>query len=493
MAFNPDTYLASKTSLSAPTVGGFDPDAYLSSKSPTPPVTSPAKQPSSHSIMDDPFVKSEEEKSGKVIDTAKQFGKAALETPAGVAEGVTYTLGQVGVFANQIIGDVVGLGGAVLGENSYADAHKVGDQMAAGAEAYLQPETAMGKSVKTATDALFGLVPKMASSAGHAVAGSDHPVLGAVTEAAINVLAPVAGIKGYGLLKSGLKAATGSSLPSQESSLGELGHKPEETVPTETPSEKEATSKIDYLNNPPKDYHAKDAIEAKNWAINKLKTENDEDSRASLHILVQKASEVIEGDQSPSVRQEHGITIKRNGNYIDSVEVPKELQKTGLGTKIVQNLEHDISKEGHKEAFVLAKPSSVGFWKKQGYKGTPKEGEETVQMSKSLVPPKEVPVESRTVTPEEQAQGKSRLAFHERDAEGNPSKIVLDPEAIKESWDSSTPENKPWIKAKFSTPEAYQKFVLEHEKAHTTNPQQEGETHLDYENRINEIAGKARC
>jgi hypothetical protein len=147
--------------------------------------------------------------------------------------------------------------------------------------------------------------------------------------------------------------------------------------------EQEANKKISTLNDPPKDYHPKDAIEAKHWAETQLKSVKDEDARASLQILIKQADEIIKGDQHPSVVKEHGIEIKRNDNYIDVVKLPKDLQKQGLGSKIVANLESDIKKEGHKDAFLIATPDSVEFWRKQGYRITSK-GDEGIQMSKTF-------------------------------------------------------------------------------------------------------------
>ena len=145
---------------------------------------------------------------------------------------------------------------------------------------------------------------------------------------------------------------------------------------------KQSDAKLDMLNNPPKDYHPKDAIEAKHWAEQQLKATDHnvdgyDDARASLRIMRDKADEMIEADQHPSIREDHGITSTRSGNYIDVVDIPEDLQKQGLGTKIVQNMESDIQRQGHKTAFLLAKPESIGFWEKQGYAKDPSYVEET--------------------------------------------------------------------------------------------------------------------
>lgn len=240
--------------------------------------------------------------------------------------------------------------------------------------------------------------------------------------------------------------ALARKLDEGESTMGEL---PPEPVKTElTPDRIEeitvkAESGIGYLNNPPKEYSATDPIKAKNWAIkelSKLDRNNldHEDAGTALRVLISKADEVAKGDQHPSVRSEHGITVTRNDNYIDVVELPENLQRKGLGTKIVQNLEYDIKKEGHKSAFLLAKEESVPFWEKQGYTINPAhvmEKGENVPMSKQL------------------GQGKTRdTALSHTDKDGN---ITLNDTKIE----SDFKEGFPYIFEK-STPTGAQKAAV---------------------------------
>ena len=66
--------------------------------------------------------------------------------------------------------------------------------------------------------------------------------------------------------------------------------------------------------------------------------------------------------------------------------------------------------------------------------------------------------------------------------------IFLDPEAAKQSWETSGPEDRPWIKEKFRTPEEYEQFLLQHEYEHSISPQKEGESDIDYETRTSQAA-----
>ena len=73
-------------------------------------------------------------------------------------------------------------------------------------------------------------------------------------------------------------------------------------------------------------------------------------------------------------------------------------------------------------------------------------------------------------------------------------KITIDRELLKKKFD-----DKAWTKPKvegvnaleeniFKSYREWEKFVIEHEKAHIPNPRKEGESKGEYENRINEIA-----
>ena len=391
----------------------------------------------------------------KVLDTAKEFGKATLETPTGVAEGVTYTYGQVGVFANQIIGDVVGLGGAVMGENSYEDAHKVGDQMAAGAEAFLQPETPIGKTTKKAVDLLFGVVPKIAKWTGEETAlASNSPVLGAVTEASINVLAPVGAFKGFKVLESGAKAAIKSYRPSVEESLKTVGadSKPEETVPskdTKTPSdisprkeplfygEEESFSRMRDSTNAEQQVLANHRIDAE--------TRDLLNERQNLLHISTPLSEVEKSrhpmDKSPQR------------------EVRPRTEEENLRIKEIEDQVHKIS--------IKYDPRGSLKTAQEETKDEIKQLEEDPKTSYSQ---KRLPIAKKFL---------ADLNEFERRASEKASPTVPDEK-------DSTEQDEPWWVENQRT--LLQEHVLEHEKAHIDNPQEEGESTLAYEQRINEIA-----
>lgn len=233
----------------------------------------------------------------------------------------------------------------------------------------------------------------------------------------------------------------------------------------------EADSKTEFLNNPPKDYHPKDAIEAKYWAEQQLKKSTDEDARASLQILISKADEVIAGDQHSSIRSESGITITRRGNYIDVVEVPKDLQKKGLGTKIVSNLESDMKKEGYKSAFLLAKEDSIPFWEKQGYSvdpsHVPEKGENT-PMSKKLGETSKGPLAKVS---KDGTISLDHAAIEQDFREG--FKYIFDPStptgAQKAEVFKSLGITKEYFAKVITTPEEYKAFLKAHEESHVAN------------------------
>lgn len=111
----------------------------------------------------------------------------------------------------------------------------------------------------------------------------------------------------------------------------------------------------------------------------------------------------------------------------------------------------------------------------------------------TLPPKEEVPVTLDKVTkedgtPDVKEDGKPWPARHYKDAEGKTIGITIDPEAVKQSWETSTPEYRPWIKENFPTPEKYQEFILEHELEHARSPQLEGETTITYEKRTSKQA-----
>lgn len=268
-----------------------------------------------------------------------------------------------------------------------------------------------------------------------------------------------------------------------EATMGELPAVKAEKSTDISPTEIEAiTVKAeegrDYLNNPPEDYSATHPIKAKNWAtkqLEKLDKENldHEDAGTALRVLISKADEVIKGDQHPSIRAEHGITVTRKGNYIDVIELPENLQGKGLGTKIVENLEYDIKKEGHKSVFLLAKEESVPFWEKQGYSIDPAhvmEKGENVPMSKQL------------------GQGKTRdTALAHTDKDGvitlNDAKIEADfKEGFPYIFDATTETGKQKAavfeqinvtKEDFAKAipdvETYKEFLQAHEESHVKN------------------------
>lgn len=246
---------------------------------------------------------------------------------------------------------------------------------------------------------------------------------------------------------------------------------------------KDALDKLDYLNDPPSNYHPKDAIEIKNWVDKQLqKTVPDQDGRAELQILKQKVNEVVAGDQHPSIQAESGIVINRTGNYIDVVEVPKDLQKKGLGTKIIENLETDIRAEGHKTVFLLAKEESVPFWEKQGYRVDPShvfEKGENVPMSKALKS------ETPTKIPLVESNNKEPLAITNKDGSStfNDASIEQDfRDGFKYIFEPTSPTGLQKLevfkqlgitKEQFSqiirTPEEYKAFIKAHEDSHILN------------------------
>lgn len=238
---------------------------------------------------------------------------------------------------------------------------------------------------------------------------------------------------------------------------------------------------LDYFRDPPKEYHPKDAVETINKVNKELKTETDEDVRAMLHVIKDQAKQVLEGDLHPSVVKETGLDIRRNGNYIDVVEVPENLQRQGIGTKIVENLETDMKAEGHKSAFLLAKDNkkSISFWEKQGYQIDPshvREKGENVPMSKKF---KEDTLKI-TDTP-----GKTPLA-----RTNNKDQITLNEPAIKADFEAGFPYifspdsptglqkaevfkqlgiNKEQFSQLVRTPEEYSAFIKAHEESHVKN------------------------
>lgn len=87
-------------------------------------------------------------------------------------------------------------------------------------------------------------------------------------------------------------------------------------------------------------------------------------------------------------------------------------------------------------------------------------------------------------TPAVTDAGTPRIARRNKET----GEIELNPDAAKASWEASTPENKPWIKDTFDTPEKYEEFIIKHEQEHALSPQKEGETTLEYEKRITKQA-----
>lgn len=147
----------------------------------------------------------------------------------------------------------------------------------------------------------------------------------------------------------------------------------------------DAESTLDNLNNPSAEYHPREALVAKIEAQDFLEKtdrisdkEGIEDVRPVSRAIIEKADQMLEGD---------GFVLKRQGNYIDKIEIPEEYKGQGLGSLFVKSVENTLIKEGHKESFILSEPQAVGFWEKQGYKKGTVGEEGHVQMSKKLDSP----------------------------------------------------------------------------------------------------------
>ena len=73
-------------------------------------------------------------------------------------------------------------------------------------------------------------------------------------------------------------------------------------------------------------------------------------------------------------------------------------------------------------------------------------------------------------------------------------KIIIDRDLLKQKFDDQAWTKpkvkgvKPLEKDQFKTYEEWERFLIEHEKAHAINPKRKNESKADYENRINEIA-----
>jgi GNAT superfamily N-acetyltransferase len=382
-SFDPQAYLA-KAGKGEPTKSGFDPRAYLSKA---------------------------KDKTNEDSSTVGAFFSHVAEAvlPGAAALGGREAGGELGTALGGPIGGVVGaVGGGILA-GGVADV----------AERAIAPKFIndyLDKASKEHPVASFagdiaGQLPTMG------VGGTaKQAVLGAGLGGSLETAREVVGDEDLSPAKIGMATAAGAVMNKPTS----IGRKIQGMIPHKTPvdilhAKQEARGKIpdtlpdheqttvqaekhlDFLNNPPASYHPKDAIDIKNWAIKKLEDpslqmKEDspvelEDARATLRVLKDRASNIIKGDQHPSIRGEHGITISRSGGYIDQVLLPEDLQKQGLGTKIVENLEHDIKEEGHTVAFIHAKPKSEGFWEKRGYirdQNFVDEEGENIPMSKRL-------------------------------------------------------------------------------------------------------------
>jgi GNAT superfamily N-acetyltransferase len=283
----------------------------------------------------------------------------------------------------------------------------------------------------------------------------------------------------------------------------------------------EAQKTLSELNNPPSSYEPSVALEAKKRSqdfLEKTKdikdNDNIEDSRIYHRQILKQADAMLEGD---------GLVVKRTGNYIDTVDVPEEYQRKGLGSSLVKDLETTLLKEGYKSAFLLAKPESVGFWEKQGYRKDPAhiaEVGENVPMNKKLHKPEKVSskvdpsYEKSKMKPSESVpEALARVKEEKRIAEGKPrsplsvtkkdGSIHIDKEAATADFhnnfdyifnpDSPTGKQKAEMMAQMgitrekfkemvTTPEEYGQFLKGHEESHVANN--------DYNNYPRTVEGK---
>lgn len=107
----------------------------------------------------------------------------------------------------------------------------------------------------------------------------------------------------------------------------------------------------------------------------------------------------------------------------------------------------------------------------------PSEGLHSGDLRTAGDPKFDLSVKIGAFTPEAGGKG-----FARRDK--TTGQIEVNPEAVKKSYESSGPEDRPWIKEHFPTVEKYQEFITEHEQVHGKTPQKEGESTLDYEKRV---------
>lgn len=168
---------------------------------------------------------------------------------------------------------------------------------------------------------------------------------------------------------------------------------------------------------------------------------------------------------------------------------------TKLGGKLAPSLVHPEVVAPTPEAVPTEAPpvDHVSAWKEQVQKEatdaqvTPIPQEGITEPSRPLTEaPKAVSgvILESDGTPAVTEVGKPRLARRDKDT----GEIFYNPEAIKESYDSSTSTDRPHIKEKMRTPQEYEDFIITHEQEHAITKQNEGESTVDYEKRVNEKA-----
>lgn len=91
-------------------------------------------------------------------------------------------------------------------------------------------------------------------------------------------------------------------------------------------AETRAMKYLEYLNNPPESYEPKHAVGIRRWANTVLAESTDEDVRSAARLLLKKAEEVIEGDQSLSRIENAGSEVPAQG--------PKSQSRPGGGRKL---------------------------------------------------------------------------------------------------------------------------------------------------------------
>ncbi len=84
-------------------------------------------------------------------------------------------------------------------------------------------------------------------------------------------------------------------------------------------------------------------------------------------VIIQAQSEIDELSKIDGVKIERAPTKKGYENRIGTISISSELQKQGIGTKIVNAFKRLKEAQGRKFIEVEANPGSEGFWEKQGF------------------------------------------------------------------------------------------------------------------------------